>query len=706
MRRIRELREQKRLALSKEISVFSEFYVGPAILEGIILLSYVLICAALFKRRYSRLATIAAFGAAGIAITAAQSAIVSSGGETLMFTLLPLTAYLPFSVLLFFLSENGVFGTAAVCSIGTLDVLILKSLRKILEGFHMTETPEYVLSILFTAIIAIAAAGLVFVTFRFIREPFRVYVLENKQRRTAYLLALPIILIFLLMFYFLNSTTTEVTLLITMLTVLSVFYIIARLLSTETKLTRSKRSEIELTEYIEAQRRGYDSVVRKMEAAREYRHDMRHHLAVIEGLAKQGECDKIAEYTSKLNGLVGAGGGEPENIGICKDPELNAVLSEYVSRAERAGCKVTHSLALPEALPFERNDICLVLANTIENAINACLELPEDARRINVSAEYKDGRRLMISVENPCSREVRFGEDGLPVTDKRSDEHGIGLRSVKRIVEKYNGFLWCMLENGNFVFQAALFYDNSPSGHRTKGARIVKRLASSTLGMILGGIFVLNVMPSVADAASELTSINILTIRSFNFGWGSSSIKIDAPEFGGDGADELNSAVKNYTDEAKEKFLWYFSRKYNGYVGEDMQYTVIRDDEKYFIARFNVTVNAGGSLDYSRWIVYGKEAGKVLELSDLFKEGSDYVGIISAEILEQMKFRNEHEDGTFFTDGSDAFTAISEDANFYIDSFDRLVIVFDEYEVAPGAMGSPEFFITKKIMREIARWSD
>ncbi len=678
-----------------------KFYAETAILEGIILLSYILICAALFKRRYSRLTTVLAFGAVGIAIAAAQSAIAFSGGETLMLTLLPLTAYLPFSVVLFFLSENGLFQITAVCSVGTLGVLILKSLQKILTGFSVTNTkdPRYVVFFVIDAVVVLVAAGLVFVTFRFIREPFRVYVLENKQRRTAYLLALPIILIFLLTFYFLNSTTNEITLIITVLTALSIFFIIARLLTIETELTKVKRSENELTEYIETQRRGYDSVIRKMEAAREYRHDMRHNLAVIEGLAKQGECDKIVEYTGKLNGSF----GKLEDIRYCKDPELNAVLSEYISRAEKAGCKVTHSLALPEMLPFERSDICLVLANAIENAINAVSELPEYSRRINISAEYRDGHRLMVSVENPCSRAVRFDENDLPIPDKPSDEHGIGLRSIKRIVEKYNGFLRCTLENGKFVFQTALFYDNSTSGYKAKGKRIVKRVASSTAGMILGAIFVLNALPSVADAASELTSINILTIKDFNFSLGSSSVKIESPEFGGDGADELNSAVKNYTDEAKEKFLWYFNRRYNGYVGEDMRYTVIRDDEKYFIARFNVTVNAGGSLDYSRWIVYGKEDGKVLELRDLFKEGSDYIVIISAEILEQMKFRNEHEGSSFFVDGSDAFTAINENANFYIDSFDRLVIVFDEYEVAPGSMGSPEFYIPNRILKDIAR---
>ena len=106
-------------------------------------------------------------------------------------------------------------------------------------------------------------------------------------------------------------------------------------------------------------------------------------------------------------------------------------------------------------------------------------------------------------------------------------------------------------------------------------------------------------------------------------------------------------------------------------------------------------------MDYSRWTVFDKSKNKVIGLADMFKEGSDYIGVISAEILEQMKYKNEHEDSFFFVDGDDAFTEISEDANFYIDSFDRLVIVFDEYEVAPGSMGSPQFFIHRSVLEEI-----
>lgn len=673
---------------------------GVEILEVIIFLSYILVCAALFKSRFSRSVTVLALSAAGIIITGVNIAAMLQGEETIILTLFPLTAYLPFSVLLYFLSDNGIFETAAVCSVGALEVLILKSLQKILiysADIRLEFDPlAYMEHIMHNLVVTLAAAGLVFIAFRFIGKAFRSCVIENRQNRL--LLSVPIIMIFLMMFYYMNSTTNVTTLIFTILIALSIFFIIAKLLNSAAELIRVRRSENELSEYIDIQRRGYDRVIQKMESTREYRHDMRHHLAVIEGLAKQGECDKIIDYTSNLNGSF----GKLDGMSYCKNPEVNAILSEYISRAESAGCRITRNLSLPEMLPFEENDVCLVLANAIENAINACFELPEEKRYINISAVYEDGHRLLVSVNNPCSRSFEFDENGLPVTGEHSDEHGIGLHSVKRIVEKYNGFMRCVLEDGEFVFQAALFYDNSPS--KRKDGRldsIPKRAVSSLLGLGLGVIVMLNALPSAAKAASELLSINIRTIRSFNLGWGDNSISIDSPEF--DGNDALNSAVKNYTDEAKEKFLWYLSRKYNGYVAEEMTYLVIRDDEKYFIAQFNVTINAGGSMDYSRWIVYDKSAGKVLELSDLFKDGSDYIGVISAEILEQMKEKNDKYDYGYFVDGEDAFTEISEDVNFYIDEFDRVVIVFGEYEVAPGSMGTPKFFINNKLLEDIRR---
>lgn len=671
------------------------------IMEIIIFSCYVLVCSSLFKRRYSLRTSLIVFIGVLLAVVAGNAAIVLSDGSSLMLTLAPLTAYFPYTAALFFLSSGGVFENAAISFIGLLEVLILESLAKCLEQLNF-QMGGLAVELVKNGIVVLAAAALVFITFKRLRGLFRLYIAEADKKRDL-ILMVPVLVILLALFYFLGSTIDVFILILTILAALSVFLIIARLLNTTANLSNAKRSEKELFEYIDIQRRGYERVVQKMETTREFRHDMRHHLAVIEGLAKNGENDKIVEYTSNLNGSF----GKSENINYCMNSALNALLSEYIGRAENAGCKITQSFMLPSNLPFEESDVCLVLANVIDNAINACKKLPREERYIKLSAGYTDTHKLLIAVENPCAETVEFGENGLPIssTEKGLEEHGIGLRSVKRVVEKYNGFLRCTQENGKFILHTALFYDSAGAALKARKApKKVSRAAVTVCSLFLGVIVVLNISPTVADAASQLLSINIRTVRDIFLRWGSSSIDVQRPEFGGTGSDKLNSATTSCIDEAKEKFMWYFNRRYEGYVGEDMKYTVIRDDERYLIVRFEVTVNAGSSIDYNRWINYDKTAGKVLELSDLFKEGSDYVSVLSAEILEQMRFFNEHSDGMhYFIDGEDAFTEIEPDANFYIDGFGRIVIVFDESEVASGALGCPEFIIPEKTLERIER---
>ena len=680
------------------------FIIKTSFTEAIIFLSYILICTALFKRRFSLRTTAIAFTAAGIVIVGVQAAIILSGEEMLAFTMLPLTAYLPFSVLLYFLSDCGLLETAAVCSVGMLDVLILKLLYKIF--YILVIKVNLINSVQFAAInavIAIAAAGLVFAAFKYIGKAFRFCVIENRQNRL--LLLAPIALIFVMSSWFLNSTATPIILFLAMLIAILIFLIIARLLGTAAELIRTKRAEKEMSEHMEIQLRDYDRLLRKMEAGRAYRHDMRHHLKTIEGLVKQGDYDKVIEYTGKMSGSL----TEIESIRYCKSPELNAVLSEYISRARDAGCRVAHNIALTDKLPFAEDDVCIVIANSVENAINACAKFPEKQRYISIFAQCADNHRLLVSVKNPCADTPEFDGNGLPVVERPSEEHGIGLRSVNSIAEKYNGFLRCKVENGEFVFHAALFCDKSVSAKKdAKSENVSKRAVSSLLGFGLGTLILLNILPSTAGAASSLLSVNIRTIGSFDLDRDSSLMSIGIPAFTGGGSEKLNGAVKNYNDETQEKFLLYFNQKYNGCAAENIQYTVIRNDEKYYIVQFKATVNTGGSTNYSRWAVYDKSAGKVLELSELFRDGSDYVGVISAEILEDME-RNkvvyEHMYGSIFYEGGNAFTEINEDANFYIDSFNRLVIVLDEYENSPGSTSksSPEFFIPYNDIKDIVR---
>ena len=97
---------------------------------------------------------------------------------------------------------------------------------------------------------------------------------------------------------------------------------------------------------------------------------------------------------------------------------------------------------------------------------------------------------------------------------------------------------------------------------------------------------------------------------------------------------------------------------------------------------------------------------ELLALSDLFLEGSDYVGAVSADILRQMEEQVAAGEGDYFIPGGiwseeECFQAIDPDQQFYLDENGDLVIVFGEYEVAPGSMGMPRFVIDQEAISDI-----
>ena len=112
---------------------------------------------------------------------------------------------------------------------------------------------------------------------------------------------------------------------------------------------------------------------------------------------------------------------------------------------------------VPAQLPYGEMDLCIILANTLENAIRACWEVPQDKRLLRLKLELTDNQRLTLFVENACSQLVTFGPDGLPVTSQSDSEHGLGLRSVQGVARRHRGLMRCQCEEGKFLLWVALF---------------------------------------------------------------------------------------------------------------------------------------------------------------------------------------------------------------------------------------------------------
>ena len=672
--------------------------------EGILFATFVTICGTLGVFRFSRPARWGIGAAVLAGILALQGWLLLSGRDvTLVLTLLPLTAYLPAVAALHLLSRSGFFPTAAVWTVAAAACFGLTVLRKLLQlAGGGLEIPGWQLFLVETACLLLAASALVFLTFRRLRPFFQTDLLQKDARWLP--LCFPAMAMTLLLSYFISSATNPTILILLLVTVLSVFAILARTLAASAEVARLQDQQLAVKRQLELQRQQCQSLRQQLQLGRTYRHDMRHHLLVLEGLARQDQAPEILAYVQQLGGQL----SKTEERSYCRNLPINAVLSTYLGQAEQLGCRVTADIRLPKELPFDELDVCVLLANALENAVRACQALPGGQGCLNVRLELLDGQKLTVAVDNPCPERPDFDGEGLPLS--RRPGHGLGLRSARAVAEKYHGLIQCRWERETFQFRAALFlwHDAPPApGQQPRPSAALRRGTAAAAFGLLALFLMVNCLPQLADSLENTPVLGAAArlIDARTYGWGDTAFSEDLSS-GAEEADPLAQQREDFLSQMEEAFWWYAARRYNGYVGMDVSQEVLRDDAAYFSVRFDGVLNAGGSGQYSRCFTLDKASGRILSLADLFQEGADYVGVISQEILRQMTAAAEAGQADYFVPGGiwseeECFQRIDPDQNFYLDAAGELVILFEEYEVAPGSMGTPAFQIPRQVLEPI-----
>lgn len=643
---------------------------------------------------------LAGFLAAELAVQGAVYAL--GGGPELALTLLPLTFCLPAIAGAHLLSSRRFVPTAVIWLLALLGQHLQLAAQKLLFLLEqqLTNLPRadgqppdgIVWRWVLGAVLPLLAAGLVAAVFRFFREPFQTAAGELDEGWGP-LLFLPVVLL-AVHSYFLSSATAPAGLLLLFLTALAAFWTLARLMSALAVERQARENNLQM----QALRQDYELLQKKLELGRSYRHDIRHHILALSTLLQQGDSSGAQQYMADWQGQL----TQVEVRTWCRNTAVNAVLSAYLTQAEKAGCVTDVEVSLPEEFPIEELDLCVVLANALENAIHACQAAPEGAlRQIKLNLALTNRQKLTIQVKNSCFKAVEFDSGGFPIAERR-EGHGQGLKSIAAVAEKYHGIFRCEYSDGFFDLRVLLL-DAAPEPRR------ISRITATCTGVFLC-LFLLNCMPAMVQALEHIPVlgpvVRVVDLHSYFWSWGDTGISVEEPVLEGDGpaVDEINGEKAAFIARMKETFLDYTARKYLGYVAEDITYEVMRDDDALFILRFDATLNAGGSMDCHRHIVLDQQTGQVLSLADLFQSGANYVFPISREIKAQMAEQINAGEASYYLSGEgwleeDCFQSIDpEQQDFYINEDGRLVIAFDEYEVAPGSMGAPEFTIPTSVL--------
>lgn len=145
----------------------------------------------------------------------------------------------------------------------------------------------------------------------------------------------------------------------------------------------------------------------------------------------------------------------PPKDRCCQHPVVDALLCAKAAWCEKEGISIDIDATVPENLSTPDVELCALFANALDNAVHACLEMPEDGRWVRVEA-YPAHGYFLLEVENSCAvlDGVKTGKKGPRLAKGGFSRHGHGLSIMRGIVERHDGELVCKHEGAVFLLSA------------------------------------------------------------------------------------------------------------------------------------------------------------------------------------------------------------------------------------------------------------
>lgn len=222
-------------------------------------------------------------------------------------------------------------------------------------------------------------------------------------------------------------------------------------------ISAEERIRIRLEQTQESLNLQITQAVREIKALREsqqktrtYRHDLRHHMQYLSSCIEDGRCEQAQKYIHEICSEI-----EKNKVTIfCENEAANLIFSAFTGRLREYDIPIKMGVELPKKLAVAESDLCVLLSNALENALHACQKQKEKGLpgTIEVSAYEKKGK-FFLQLINSCDGDVTFNH-GIPITNNPG--HGIGVRSICAIVEKYGGIYTFLVKDNRFILRVSL----------------------------------------------------------------------------------------------------------------------------------------------------------------------------------------------------------------------------------------------------------
>lgn len=168
---------------------------------------------------------------------------------------------------------------------------------------------------------------------------------------------------------------------------------------------------------------------------RDMRHNIKSTLISILAYAENGDTKKIADYISEI---LESNGVKSESISNSGNIVIDSLIDYWATVSEKDGIEYSVNISVPMEMSFKGADVCLILGNLLENAVEAARKA-EGKKQIRIQIKY-DRNNLLVFVENTYNGNIiKLNDNQLKSTKEDVENHGVGLPSVYRAVSKYQG---------------------------------------------------------------------------------------------------------------------------------------------------------------------------------------------------------------------------------------------------------------------------
>ena len=195
-------------------------------------------------------------------------------------------------------------------------------------------------------------------------------------------------------------------------------------------------------ELIETHYREVENMYRQI---RGWRHDYRNHIQMMKVLAANGDMDALKAYLDELDTDLNT----VDTVVKTGNPMADAILNSKISLARSRNILTQVDAHIPVKLKMSELDLCCIIGNLFDNAMEASMALPEEKRMIRVYMDMK-GTQLYISFTNFTAAK-KLSKVGKGFKTSKGEGHGFGLVRIDDIVSRYDGYLSRNSEDGAFT---------------------------------------------------------------------------------------------------------------------------------------------------------------------------------------------------------------------------------------------------------------